>query len=100
MENEPNEIESPIVELESSVGHVALNYLNTTIRTFKDTSMNHVEYRNPEGYLQGIMVPQDIMDILFEHEYPYRFDPVVDDYTVDWYVRAQAIKLEDELDEL
>ena len=63
-------------------------------------SLNHVEYRHASGDLQGIRVTQSFMDTLMEHDYPYSFDPIPDESTEDWYIRAEAKTLDQELGEL
>lgn len=83
-----------------SEGEMILHYFNTKIRTFKDAQFNHVEWRDEENTLKGIRVTQELMDILFEHEFPYQFDPVVDENTKEWFIKSEMRLLDGELDEL
>lgn len=88
--------QSPIVRLTDDI---ELTWLNTCIRLFRDNSFNHVEYYEDDD-VKGLRVGQVVMDILFEHDYPYRYDPIVDDATMEWYIKSEVTLLDDELDEL
>lgn len=96
MEEFIREIETPLIKLTDDIG---LTWLNCCMRTFKDSEYNHIEYYDEEN-IKGIRVAGWIMDLLFEHEYPYRFDPVVDDQTLNWYINTESKILEQELDEM
>lgn len=78
-------------------GDIIMAWFNTRIRIFKDPAFNHVEWTTPEGKLKGIRVAQFLMDFLFEHEFPYSFDPEVDQETKDWWENMETKNLDDEI---
>lgn len=94
------ELKSPVIVIETTEGDMVLHWFNTRIRTFRDKGLNHIEWRDDENVLKGIRVTQQLMDILFEHEFPYQFDPVVDDATREWFIQSEAKLLDSELNEL
>ena len=99
MEDEPQQ-EVVAFSIPCDAGEMILHYFNTKIRTFKDEQFNHVEWRDEENTLKGIRVSQELMDLLFEHEFPYQFDPVVDEPTKEWFIQSEMRLLDNELDEL
>ena len=99
MEREPSK-EIVGISVPSPEGEMILHWFNTRLRTFKDEQYNHIEYRDDEGQLKGIRPTQELMDVLFEHDFPYQYDPVVDDSTKEWLVQSEMRILQRELDEL
>lgn len=98
---EKREIESPIIELPTSDGEIIrLHYLNARLRTFLNTDLDHVEYRDEEGTLKGLRVGRAILDLMFEHQFPMSFDPIVDQATEEWFIRAELKTLDEELKNL
>lgn len=93
-------IEVPAVEVDTEMGPIVLTWLNTTVRTFREDTYNHVEYTDDEGKIIGFLTPQNVLDALFEREYPYSFNPITDEQTINWYVWLQAERLDAELKEL
>lgn len=81
---------SPTIDIECDPA-ITLNWANTVIRTFglPFSDLNHVEYRDENG-LRGIRVTQELMDLLFEQEFPYQFNYFPDEETRDWFVAAEA----------
>lgn len=98
--NNDESIESPIIEINSSAGKLVMHWFNTQIRLHKDPQYNHVEYIDDEGQLKGVHVPNEVLDVLFENDFPYIFEPLPTDATTEWYIKSQAMRLEAELDEL
>ena len=94
------EIDSPIVSLPTEGGEIRLHYLNARLRTFIDPQFDHVEFRDEDGTLKGLRVGRAVLDILFENQFPMSFDPIVDESTVDWFIRSETKNLDDELDNL
>ena len=95
-----SEIESPIIKLPTEDGEIVLHYLNARLRTFLDPQYDHIEYRDDEGTLKGLRVGRAVLDLLFEHQYPMSFDPILDEATFEWFVRSETKLLENELDNL
>lgn len=93
------EIESPIVKLPTENGEIELNYLNARLRTFLDPQYDHIELYE-DGMTKGLRVGRAVMDILFEHQFPMQFDPIVDEATFEWFVASEARLMEKELDEM
>lgn len=95
------EIPSPVVELPNGDNDpIRLHYLNTRLRTFKDESLDHIEYTTEDGQTLGLRVGRAVLDILFENEFPMQFDPFTDQSTIDWFTRSEMKGLDEELDEL
>lgn len=92
--------ESPIVSINTSAGELVMHWFNTQIRLHKDEQYNHVEYIDDEGQLKGVYMPPEVLDVLFENDFPYSFEPIPTDATVEWYIKSQAMRLEQELDEM
>lgn len=91
---------SPCVEIESSLGKLALTWFNTTIRIFNPPTFNHIEYVDDDGEVTGFQVGQEFMDLLFEHEYPMVMQPFVDRQTREWYVASQVKNMDAEIEDL
>lgn len=91
---------SPEVIISTSEGELNLTYHNTLMRLFKDTGLDHVEYRVEGEGLKGIRVVRAVLDTLFELEYPMKFDPYPDEQTMDWFINLEHRNLEIELGEL
>lgn len=97
-EFERQPVEVPQISINE--GEMILNWFNTKIRTFRDTQFDHVEHRGEDDQLKGLRVTREFIDLLFEHEFPYTFDPIVDEATFEWFVKSQAATLDAELGEL
>ena len=85
------EIEIPGIEVETDkLGTIVLTWLNTTIKSFKETRFNHVEYEQDErGF---IFIPSvELEDFLHENNYPEDYRPLVDDLTHTWYTGRVAM---------
>ncbi len=76
-----------------------LHYFNCRLRTFADSQFDHVELYEEEQ-TKGLRVGKVVMDAMFENQFPMQFDPVVDEATLDWFVRSEARLLDRELDEM
>jgi len=73
----------PAYEVQTEDDTITLTWLNTIVRTFIEEEYNHVEYR-PEDSVYGLRMSADAMNELLEMDYPYRFDPIVDESTARW----------------
>lgn len=93
-------IETPTVEIEGDGETIVLHWLNTRIKTFRDEAMNHVEHTDDDGNVRGLRVAQKLMDMLFEMEFPYSFDPVPSTTDMNWFIQSEAKGLDAELEDL
>lgn len=93
-----NPEEYPIFSIEFDAETLLLHWGNTLIRTFGDTQYDHIEHTNDDDQLQGIMATREFFDMLFENLFPYRFDPVVDYHTREWFTKMALRDVE--VDEL
>lgn len=92
--------ETPIIQVTSDDGNeIELHYFNSLLRTFGDNQYDHIELYE-EDRVKGLRVGRAIMDLMFEHQFPMRFDPYVDESTFEWFVKSEARILEKELDEM
>lgn len=89
--------EYPAFSIQTTEGEMVLHWFNTRLRTFKDPTFNHVEWRTEEGELRGLKVGEGLMDLLFENDFPYQYDPVLDESTANWYTTTEANHLDEEL---
>ena len=95
MDREP----SPVIKLSSTAGEVELHWYNCLARTFDNEDFNHVELYEDDK-TKGLRVGQAILDIMFEHDYSFRYDKYPDEATIEWFIASEVTILEDELDEL
>ncbi len=96
MEREP----SPLIKIPTTQGELELHWGNTLMRLFSDESFNHLEHYPTEDKTVGMRVGQEIMDILFEHDFSYRYDRYPDPATVEWLVNLEVILMETEIENL
>lgn len=73
---------------------IILSWANTRMRIFKNPDFNHIEWTDDNGQLKGIRAAQWLMDVLFEHEFPYQFDARVDEETFEWFVQMEMEELD------
>jgi hypothetical protein len=91
---------SPCLELETELGRLALTYLNTRLRLFGNDEFNHVEYKDEEHGTLGMRATPELMDMLYERNFPMNFDPLVDPATEEWFIQLQTRDLDEEIDSL
>lgn len=90
---------SPVVEIPTALGKIALHWLNCRIRTFQgNEQFNHIEYVDEDDQLVGF-VDQEVMDILHEHNFPTLDMPYVDKGTFNWLFNGLSKSLDQELQE-
>lgn len=89
---EDGEWYSPLFDLDCDPA-ITLNWANTLIRTFgfPFRHLDHIEYRSAEG-TRGLRATRDLLDLLIEKEFPYRFDYFPDEETVDWHVAVDMLE--------
>jgi hypothetical protein len=89
--SEDGEWLSPSVDIQCDPA-ITLHWANTVIRTFgfPFKHMDHIEFRDDEGTLKGLRVTQELMDMLFEREFPQSFSYFPEQSDVDWFVRADT----------
>ncbi len=89
----------PGLQLDGGSGMFLVHWFNSQLRNFADPQFNHLE-ASVDGRVKGIILPPELMLSCVELDWPSRFDPIVDDATMEWYVARQATSLEDELNGL
>lgn len=87
---------SPIREVNTDIGRLALTWFNTCIRTFIPPTYNHLEVYLEDGMTYGAIASEDVMDWLRENNYPELFMPHVDKSTIKWF-KDREDKLAQEL---
>lgn len=95
MDREP----SPVIKLSSTAGEVELHWYNCLVRTFDDELLNHVELYEDDK-IKGLRVGQAILDIMFEHDFSYRYDKYPDEATMEWFVKSEVMIMENEIENL
>jgi hypothetical protein len=63
---------------------VECSWLNTTVCTFKQTEYDHIEWIDEEGVAWGISVTIDTINDFLEHDFPHRFEPLVNEAAQSW----------------
>ena len=86
--------ERPLVTYSIESDELQMSWENTRLRMFRDEQFNHVEHFPGDGTCKGIR-DQELMDVLFEQDYPFTFHPEVDEATMEWMV---SVLLEDVVD--
>lgn len=89
MEQEP----SPLIRIPTQIGDVEINWGNCVMRVFDDEQYNHLEYYEDDKTI-GMRVGQEIMDVLHEHDFSYRYDKYPDPATVEWLVKMEVKLME------
>jgi hypothetical protein len=87
------EYESPMVTIEYNEQTVVLHFFNTRLRVFTDEQYNHTEFYDNRNKLCATASRQ-LMDLLFDMDYPMLSLPYVDKNTMDWFVSQQTGDLE------
>jgi len=93
------EIWTPVLDVKFNDTVIQLHQFNCLVRVFETESANHVEWRTPKG-VKGIRMAQELMDMMIEYDYSYRWDLRVDDSTNEWLAGIEAANLDRELGEL
>lgn len=97
------ETESPIFDLTLDGEVYSLTWHNTLLRTFLfgHGEFDHLLHQLPDGkYLFIFLDSEDgnkLRQQLEEMRYPIRTDPILDEETIEMYVKRQASQLENEL---
>jgi hypothetical protein len=89
-----DEVESPIVPIEFNGETIVLTYFNTRLRTFPDEQYNHTEFFDDSNDLRATGSKQ-LLDVLFELDFPMLSLPYVDEDTMVWFISMQTSDLED-----
>lgn len=86
------------VEVITATGQaIVLNWFNTKLKTYREAVYNHVEWTTPEGTLMAYAAPLDVLDTLFENDFPNDFRPEVPEFTKRWYEHLAVSGLAQEL---
>jgi len=89
---------TPVLDIGFDGGTLQLTHFNVLVRTFDNEDANHVEVR-VDKVLKGIRMAQDIIDLMLDYDYSYRWDKRVDEQTVEWLAAVEASHLDEEFDE-
>ena len=81
-------------------GDYELHWGNTLVRLFSEESFNHIEHYTIDNKTLGMRVGQAVLDILFEHDFSYRYDKYPDEATMEWFVKSEVMIMEGEIEEL
>lgn len=92
--------DTPVVEVETVIGLIALTHLNCRIRVFTNPIANHVEFKDENNCLRAFAADQKLLDALFELDYPMLSLPYIDHATGQWVNENAAKTLESDLNEL
>lgn len=99
IEYDGRELWVPYLAVSYGESQLVLHHFNTTVRLFENDSANHVEVRDGK-VLKGLRMAQDMMDLMIEYDYSFRWDRFVDEHTLNWLVEVEASHIDEELDEL
>lgn len=90
---------TPVLDIGYGGITVQLHHFNTVVRLFENESANHVEFRH-DKVLKGLKMAQELMDMMIEYDFSYKWDRRVDEHTMDWLIALDTAHLEQELDEV
>lgn len=91
--------ETPGIEVSTTIGKLVLTHLNCRMRIFKNRMANHIEYRDDDGQLKAFSVSEELMDVLFQEDFPMLSLPYIDQSTGEWLLRQTAKTLEADIGE-
>lgn len=92
--------DTPVVEVDTKIGRVALTHLNCRIRVFGNPIANHVEFRDEDNNLRAFAADQQLLEALFKLDYPMLSLPYIDRATGVWINENASATLESDLSEL
>lgn len=90
---------SPLIKLPTTAGDIELHWYNCLIRTFADETLDHIEMYEDDK-TKGLRVGRAIIDIMFEHDFSYRYDKYPDEATMEWFVKSEVMIMENEIENL
>lgn len=88
---------TPYLEVQVGDKTFPLHRFNTVVRLFEVESANHVELRDSKG-CKGVRMAQDIIQMMVNYDFSFRWDLYVDEQTMDWLSAIEASHLDEELD--
>lgn len=92
------ELKSPVIILSTAEGEeIHLHYFNSRVRTFEDSQFDHVELYE-ENRTRGLRIGREVIDMMFEMNFPMQYDPYVDPVTMEWYVQSEMRIAENQLE--
>lgn len=92
------ELKSPVIILSTAEGEeIHLHYFNSRVRTFEDSQFDHVELYE-ENRTRGLRIGREVIDMMFEMNFPMQYDPYVDPATFEWYVQSEMRIAENQLE--
>jgi hypothetical protein len=86
---------TPVTEYKLNYGEsLPLTWHNTIICIFNNPTFNHIQYKVESGELVKLYANQDLIDSLYEQDYPIFSLPYVDQATFDWFVASESKRIE------
>lgn len=89
----PPEDESPIIILEFEAGDMVMTWANTKLRFYRNPAYDHIEFTNDDDEVVGLIAEPEFKDMLFERNFPARYEPVVEPETIEWFIRIASADL-------
>lgn len=89
----------PILGVKFGETALQLHWWNSTILTFDNVNLNHVEYKGEEGK-KGIAFDEDMLEHMGQMLYPMYYRPIPDESTLKWYSQVATRDLDIELRDL
>lgn len=90
---------TPVLDIGFNGDTVQLHHFNALVRLFDNEDANHVEIRI-DKVLRGVRMAQDMLDLMLDYDYSYRWDKRVDEHTMNWLAAVEASHLDEEIEEL
>lgn len=87
---------TPYLDVQFNGEVISLHHFNTVVRLFEAESANHAELRQPGQPVKGIRMAHELLNMMVEYDYSYRWDKHVDDATSEWLGEIEASDLEAE----
>jgi hypothetical protein len=95
-EQEPRKV-SPVIPFEVKDGEIKCTWDNTMIRYFGegDGVFDHIVHRHEDGSYSAFPLEPAKEEILLREQFPTRFDPLVDEVTLEWASEVMCDELTD-----
>jgi hypothetical protein len=77
---------SPCIDMETTLGHIALTWLNTRVRKFTNPVYDHIDYLDDDGDCWAFTATPNLLKELEEYDYPQQHDPIVDNQSLKWWL--------------
>lgn len=87
---------TPYLDVQFNGRVVSLHHFNTVVRMFELDTADHVELREDGEPVKGIKMAHELIDMMVEYDYDFRWNKRIDNATEEWLAQIEASDLEAE----